>query len=114
MGWLSVVVRVFVGGLFVGAAYTKLFKDRSGKVAFFEKVGLRPGIFFLYFIGVIELIGGLMLMTGLLLPIVGIFLGTIIAAAALVKLKYPAALKNSVEFYLLWALVCFWIGLTQF
>ena len=95
----------------MGAGYVKLFKDRPGKIKFFENAGLKPGSLYLYAIGSLEFVGGLLLMAGIWANILAPILGVILLGASLVKFKYPAALKSDLSFYILWALVTFYIGL---
>lgn len=107
---MFVLIRMFIGWMFVRAGYVKIFKDRPGKIIFFENIGLKPGVAYLYAIGLLEFVGGLFLMTGILTNFIAPILGLITIGASIVKLKYPSALKSDIEFYILWSLVCLWIG----
>lgn len=111
---LPIAIRVCVAWLFVSAGYAKLFSEKEEKIVFFQKIGLKPGILFVYLIGTVELIGGAMLALGLFLNIIGPILGTLILCAVLIKIKDKNALRHDVWFYVLWAFLCFWVSFAQF
>ena len=74
------VVRVVIGGLFVGHGMQKLFGwfggyGIAGTGAFMESIGLRPGKQMALLAGLSEVLGGLFLMAGVLLPVAALFIG---------------------------------------
>ena len=84
------VLRVIVGGLFVGHGSQKLFgwfggHGPRGTASYFESLGLRPGLPFALLAGTAELSGGLLLGFGLFVPVAAMLLigvmTTAIAAA---------------------------------
>jgi putative oxidoreductase len=87
------VLRVIVGGLFVGHASQKLFgrfggHGPKGTAAFFESVGLKPALPFALLAGTAELAGGLLLGFGLFLPVAALLLvGVMTTAIAAVHWK---------------------------
>src|SRR3954470_1308770 len=67
------VLRIVVGGLFVGHGAQKLFgafggHGLAGTAGFFENIGLRPGMLHARAAGAAELVGGLLLALGLFTP----------------------------------------------
>jgi putative oxidoreductase len=82
------VLRVIVGGLFIGHGSQKLFgwfggHGPEGTAAFFEGLGLRPGLPFALLAGAAELAGGLLLAFGLLLPVAALLIiGVMVTAIA--------------------------------
>ena len=80
------VLRIVVGGLFVGHGAQKLFgafggHGLAGTAGFFEQIGLRPGMLHARAAGGAELIGGALLILGLITPF---------AAAALIATMVAA------------------------
>lgn len=74
------VVRVVIGGLFVGHGVQKLFGwfggyGIVGTGAFMESIGLRPGKQMALLAGLSEVLGGLFLIAGVLLPVAALFIG---------------------------------------
>jgi putative oxidoreductase len=67
------VLRVIVGGLFVGHGSQKLFgwfggHGPKGTASFFDSLGLTPALPFALLAGTAELVGGLLLGLGLFVP----------------------------------------------
>ncbi len=74
------ILRLVVGGLFVGHGAQKLFGwfggyGIAGTGAFFDSIGIRPGRQMALLAGVSEVLGGLLLMLGLLLPVAALLIG---------------------------------------
>jgi len=66
---------------------------------FFEKIGLKPGIFFVLLIGVIEFVAGILLVIGLYTQIAAIVIAFLMLEATLIKLKNRKSLPNDAAFY---------------
>jgi putative oxidoreductase len=87
------VLRVIVGGLFVGHGSQKLFgwfggHGPKGTASFFENLGLAPALPFTLLAGTAELAGGLLLGFGLFLPVAALLLvGVMTTAIASVHWK---------------------------
>jgi putative oxidoreductase len=86
MKLLRLILRVLIGGLFVGHGTQKLFgwfgghgPDRTG--GFFESVGLKPGKQNAVAAGVAEAGGGALLATGVALPLAGAAITATMATA---------------------------------
>ncbi len=80
------VLRVVVGGLFVGHGSQKLFgwfrgHGVQGTASFLEGVGVRPGVPLAILAGAAELCGGILLGVGLLVPVAALLLVSVMAAA---------------------------------
>ncbi|HEU5159584.1 MAG TPA: DoxX family protein [Streptosporangiaceae bacterium] len=81
------VVRLIVGGLFVGHGTGKLFGwfgqgGIDGTGAFFESVGYKPGEELAIVAGIVELAAGAMLMLGFMIPLAAaIIIGDMMNAA---------------------------------
>jgi putative oxidoreductase len=81
------IVRVLIGGLFIGHGTGKLFGwwgegGVKGTGAFFESVGYKPGEKFAIFAGIVETGAGVLLVLGLLIPLAAaIIIGDMMNAA---------------------------------
>ena len=108
---LYFLIRLLTGWMFARAGYMKLVKEKASRAQFFDDLGLKPGSAYAHAVGLIELIGGITLAVGIFTGISGLVLGILAAGAALVKFKNKHALKNDLEFYILWSLVCFYFAM---
>jgi putative oxidoreductase len=80
------VLRVIVGGLFVGHGSQKLFgwfggHGPKGTASFFESVGLTPALPFALLAGAAELVGGLLFGFGLFVPVAALLLVGVMTTA---------------------------------
>lgn len=74
------VLRLVIGGLFVGHGAQKLFgwfggHGLAGTGQFFEAIGIRPGRQMALLAGASEVLGGLLLIAGLWLPVAALLIG---------------------------------------
>lgn len=101
------VLRLLVGGLFVGHGVQKLFgwfggHGLQGTGKFFESIGYRPGPFMALVAGTTEALGGLVLATGFLTPLgAAMIIGVMINA--IVTVKWDQGLWSGYELDLLYA-----------
>jgi putative oxidoreductase len=63
-------VRCALGIIFIFHGYPKLFGQTAGSQQFFSHVGLPP--FLVYFVGILELFGGGLLIAGLITQVLGL------------------------------------------
>jgi uncharacterized membrane protein YphA (DoxX/SURF4 family) len=102
------VLRVVLGLVFVGFAYGKFFGDRPARIAFFEKLGMRPAVVFFSIIIGVELLAGIFLIVGAFTQIAAFVAGIIMTLAAGIKIKRPEMLPlNTFSFYFILAVVYF-------
>lgn len=102
------VLRITLGVIFIFFAYGKLFRERSMRIAFFDKLSLRPAIVFFSIVTGLELIAGIFLTIGLFTQIMAMITGTLMVLATLIKWRRPDVLPyNTAEFYILLALVSY-------
>lgn len=101
-------LRITLGGIFVWFAYTKIFRERTERIAFFEKIGLTPAILFFTAVTGIELVAGVLLTVGLFTQGAALATGILMTIATFIKWRTPNALPyNTIEFYILLAIVSF-------
>lgn len=102
------LLRITLGGIFVWFAYTKVFRERAERIAFFEKIGLSPAVLFFGFVTGIEFVAGVLLVIGLFTQGATIAVGVLMTLATIIKWRTPDALpKNTIEFYILLAVASF-------
>jgi putative oxidoreductase len=110
------ILRLAVGGLFIGHGTQKLFGwfggyGLKGSGGFFESLGYRPGPFMALIGGTTEVLGGIFLASGFLTPlgaamVVGVMLNAIVSA------KFSQGLWNGYELDLLYAVAATTLAFT--
>ena len=112
-GYATAALRVTLGLCFVKFAYEKLFPERVERIAFFEKLGLRPARAYWGFITFTELLAGVALTAGFFTQAAAVVTGILMMIATFIKLRKPSALPyNTSEFYVVLVVVSFAIVLT--
>jgi uncharacterized membrane protein YphA (DoxX/SURF4 family) len=79
------ILRVALGVIFLNFGITKIGRQRASKAVFFETIGMKPGINYVWIIGILEIILGLCFIAGFLTQVVAII--TIIILTISIKLK---------------------------
>lgn len=95
------LLRLVLGIIYIGFGYTKLTTERAIKSAFFENIHLRPGGIYVWVFGIIEIVGGAMLLTGFYTQIASLALAFIMLAVICIKILRPTTLQNVLTFYIL-------------
>jgi len=84
----TILIRLMVGAVFLSEGIQKfLFPDALG-VGRFIKIGIIYPEFFAPFVGVVEIVGGLLLLVGLLTRVASVFL-FIDICVAIITTKFP-------------------------
>src|SRR5271168_1865331 len=99
--YAPLLLRVIAGLFFIFYGYQKLTDKRNTKKAFFESIGLRPGLVFAISLGIVELVGGVLLCIGLLTQPTALILAVVMIVALIIKLKHPHLLEHEWSFYFL-------------
>ncbi|GMQ95358.1 MAG: hypothetical protein BMS9Abin13_471 [Patescibacteria group bacterium] len=95
------LIRISLGLIFIYFAYLKFSTERERKTLFFEHIGLKPGIIFVWIVGAVELIAGVLLVVGLYTQIAALAATALMSAAVVIKLRHKNALPNDAAFYIL-------------
>lgn len=104
----TTILRVTLGFIFIWFAYSKFFKEKHARIAFFEKLGLRPAKQYFHAITGIEALAGVLLVVGAYTQIAALTTGVLMTLATIIKWRKPSALPhNTIEFYILLAVVSF-------
>ncbi|MDP3661381.1 MAG: DoxX family protein [bacterium] len=92
------LLRVALGLVFINFGWYKLGKNRAEKAAFFESLGWKPGNYFAFGFGAIELIAGILLVIGLYTQPAALVAALISLGALLLKRKTTNGIESSTGF----------------
>ncbi len=95
------ILRITIGYIFIAFGYRKIISERKEGALFFEKLGFKPGIAWVWLIGLIELLGGIAIFVGVYTQIVAMVLALIMLIAVFLKIKNKDAFPNALAFYVL-------------
>ena len=102
------ILRMALGLIFIYFAYEKFFIERTERIAFFEKLKLRPAKVFFGLVTILEFSAGVGLLIGFYTQIAALATGVLMTLATLIKWHKPSALpKNTIEFYIILAVTSF-------
>ncbi len=88
--WGLLALRVVIGIIFIYSGYSKLFGNPLMTVGMFTKMGFPMPAFWAYFVGLAELVGGLMVLLGIYARIAAVWLSiTMVVAILAAHLKGP-------------------------
>ena len=102
--WANFILRSFVGVIFCAHGTRQLFglfagPDLDGTAKVFEQYGLMPGYPWATALGIVQLLGGIMLITGLFTRYTALFLSAVMAGAIfLVHMPNGFFIPSGVEF----------------
>lgn len=100
------ILRVVLGLVFLNLGFLKLGKEKSGWISSLHILGVRPARFFAVLLGLIEIIGGLLLIAGAYTQLTALILAVITVSELLVEYEEESILKRDFIFYLLLATIC--------
>ena len=102
------VLRMTLGLIFIWFAYEKFFHQRTERIAFFEKLGIKPAIVFFALVTGVEFLAGIGLVLGYYTQVASLITGALMTLATFIKWYRPSALpRNTIEFYILLAILSF-------
>ncbi|MBI2846319.1 MAG: DoxX family protein [Chloroflexi bacterium] len=93
--WAPLALRIAVGVIFIAHGWPKL-KAPKQTAQFVGSIGLRPALFWAMVVGLVEFLGGLGLVVGLLTRWAALFLA-INMIGAIVTVKWKKGLVNGYE-----------------
>lgn len=94
------ILRLALGGIFILSGYAKTFKKRDAFSFVFEELGLPTPFIFAWTFGLIELIGGTLLVVGFGTQAVAIIFSIITTLSLVIKVRRRDLLKQSMSFYI--------------
>ncbi|MEK7520753.1 MAG: DoxX family protein [Patescibacteria group bacterium] len=97
--WALLVLRVVFGLVFIVHGWPKI-RDLKANAAGFEAMGFKPGMFWGTIVAVLEFVGGLLIVAGLLTQVIALLLAVQMAVAIL-KVNLKRGFAGGYEFDLL-------------
>ncbi len=97
----TIILRITAGIIFAYFGWLKLTKDKESKIKFFEIIGFKPAIFWLWFVALTEIIVGLLIAIGLFTQIAAMIASIIMFISIIIKIKKPSTLPNHTDYYIL-------------
>ncbi|HEY9584454.1 MAG TPA: DoxX family protein [Candidatus Paceibacterota bacterium] len=89
------ILRITLGLIFVNYGWAKINRQKDEKVSMFEKMGLKPGLTYVWIVAAIEIIVGLLMIVGLWTQVAALIALIILAIALILKKKQPESLESS-------------------
>ena len=106
------ILRVVLGFIFLNLGYLKLGKEKNGWISSLNILGIKPATFFVIILGIIEVIGGLLLIAGAYTQLAALILAVISVSELLIEYREESILKRDMVFYLLLSAICISLILT--
>ena len=101
------LIRFSAGAMMIPHGYGKVFGGIDGTAGFFKSVGIEPALYFAWYVGLAEFVGGICVALGLLTRVFSIQL-VIILSVATFYIHLPNGflwIKGGYEYPLLWMLI---------
>lgn len=106
------ILRIALGLVMLDFGYSKVTKSKKEKSSMFESIGLKPGIYYVYAIGTIEILIGLALIIGMSTQLAGLLSAIISILAILIKKRDHEKIKSSFGFLALCLIISLSLILT--
>lgn len=100
------ILRLVVGLIFLDLGYLKLTKEKESWNLFFKTIHFQPTIVFVMIFAIIEIVGGLFLISGFLTQLVALIFAIILFAEAYIEIRDSQLIKRDIVFYLLLLIIC--------
>lgn len=95
------ILRVVLGLLFLNLGYLKFKSERDRWIESCSTLGFQPAPFFVSLFGIIQIVGGLMLIVGLYTQIAALVFSIITFGELVVEYRNERILTRNIVFYLL-------------
>jgi len=89
------MLRLVIGFIFIDFGWSKVTRQRAQKAVFFESINLKPGVLFVWIIGIIEILAGLFLLAGFMTQIGALISSIILLISLFLKKKHPDSFESS-------------------
>jgi uncharacterized membrane protein YphA (DoxX/SURF4 family) len=100
------ILRVVLSLVFLNLGYLKLSRERPGWIGSFNILNIHPAGFFTSLLGIIEIIGGGLLLAGAYTQLTAMILGVISLVELFIEYREESILKRDFVFYLLLTAIC--------
>ena len=95
------ILRVVLGLIFINLGYLELTSEKKRWADFFETVHIKPAVFFVILVGLIEIVGGFFLLAGFLTQVTALIFAIITFGEFYAEYREETLLKRDLIFYLL-------------
>lgn len=95
------ILRVIVGIIFVDLGWLVFTTEKKAWIDFFETIHFKPAKLFTKALGIIEIVGGIMLIAGFYTQIAALVFAIILLAECYLETRESALLKRDIVFYVL-------------
>jgi uncharacterized membrane protein YphA (DoxX/SURF4 family) len=100
------ILRVVLGLIFINLGSLKLGKERLEWIKSLNLLKIKPSGFFVGLLGIVETIGGFLLILGAYTQAAALILGVISLSELLIEHEEESLLKRDFVFYLLLTAIC--------
>ncbi len=100
------ILRVVLALIFMNLGALKLGRERIGWITSLKLLRVQPAGFFVGLIGIVEVVGGALLIIGAYTQITALILGIISLCELMVEYREESVLKRDFVFYLLLSAIC--------
>ncbi|MCR4330564.1 MAG: DoxX family protein [Patescibacteria group bacterium] len=94
-------LRIVLGISYARFGYLKLIRSGVTKIGFLKKDYFRTEILFILIVGLLETVGGILLIIGLFTQIVSLVLSMFILGTIVIKLRSGATLSSELGYHIL-------------
>lgn len=91
------ILRLVLAAVFIVHGYPKLFTQFAETAGFFESIGIRPAKFWVFVVGIVEVLGGILLLAGLFTQAVALLVA-VEMSVAIWKVKFRQGFSGGYEF----------------
>lgn len=106
------ILRVVLGLIFINLGSLKLGKERIGWINSFNILNIRPAGFFTGLFGIVESVGGFLLIIGAYTQATAMVLAILALCELMIEYKEESILKRDFVFYFLLTAICLSLMLT--
>ena len=100
------VLRVIAGIIFIDLGWLVFTSEKKSWTMLFQTIRFKPARFFTRALGIIQIVGGLMLVAGFYTQLVALIFGIILLAECYLEMRETALLKRDIVFYVLLLTIC--------
>jgi uncharacterized membrane protein YphA (DoxX/SURF4 family) len=100
------ILRIVIGLVFLNLGFLKLGKEKKGWISSLSILGVKPAGFFTTLLGLVEIIGGFLLIGGAYTQVAALVLAVISTCELLIEYEEESILKRDMVFYLLLTAIC--------
>jgi len=106
------ILRLVLGLIFVNLGYLKLGIEKPRWITSLEILKIKPAGLFVVVFGIIEIVGGLLLLAGAYTQLVALVFAVISISELFIEYREETVIQRNIVFYLLISAICISLLLT--